>query len=235
MSSQQLAWEKPGVCPACGVVTNHIWYPDTFGRTIDHASRQPVDHPLHGKQGSLRVSKCLSPDCQGLVLWMYDRQLRQIAGGRPGARATLDVVYPQSAIRHPPEEGLEPQETELYEEAAAIAPVSPRAACALVRALLEALVKRHLVAAEHPIHYESGKDKNLYDLIETAVDKLDLSSQLKRGLNAIRKRGNDAVHDPYGLTDDTRTDDLPWLFQAVDDLVDDLHTKPQRWGGMATP
>ena len=28
-------------------------------------------------------------------------------------------------------------------------------------------------------------------------------------------------------------EDLPWLFQAVDDLVDDLHVKPQKWAGMA--
>ena len=41
------------------------------------------------------------------------------------------------------------------------------------------------------------------------------------------------MHDPYGLTDDTRTSDLPWLFEAVDDLVDDLHIKPKKWDGIS--
>ena len=138
------------------------------------------------------------------------------------------LVYPQAGVRIPPADGLQDEEVKLYAEAARIAPVSPRAACALVRVLLETLLKRHLDDAGHSI-----KDKRLVDLIDLAVAELDLSQTLKTGLTAIRKRGNTAVHDPYGLTDNTRTEDLPWLFQAVDDLVDDLHVKPQKWAGMA--
>ena len=141
---------------------------------------------------------------------------------------TTYLVYPQAGVRIPPADGLEDEEVKLYVEAAGIAPASPRAACALVRVLLEALLKRHLDQAGHAI-----KGNRLADLIDLAVAELDLSQTLKTGLTAIRKRGNTAVHDPYGLTDDTQAEDLPWLFQAVDDLVDDLHVKPQKWAGMA--
>ena len=134
------------------------------------------------------------------------------------------MVYPQTGVRTPPAEGLEPEETELYEEAAAVAPHSRRAASALLRVLLEAFLKRCLEDAGQPV-----EGKNLFELIEAAVSHLDLTKTLTKGLTAIRRRGNASVHDPYGLTDDTRAADLPLLFQAVDDLVDDLHTKPTRW------
>ena len=138
------------------------------------------------------------------------------------------MVYPQSGIRIPPTEGLKPEETKLYKEAAAVAPISRRAACALLRVLLEAFLKRHLADAG-----QSLKRESLAELIDMAVAHLDLSRTLKEGLTAIRKRGNASVHDPYGLTDDARSADLPWLFRAVDDLVDDLHVKPNKWAGMA--
>ena len=137
-------------------------------------------------------------------------------------------MYPQAGIRIPPAEGLHDVEICLYREAAAVAPVSPRAACALVRALLEAYLKRHLADAGHPVG-----DKRLVEIIDSAVSNLELSQTLKNGLTAIRGRGNTAVHDPYGLTDDARARDLPWLFQAIDDLVDDLHVKPQAWADIA--
>ena len=106
--------------------------------------------------------------------------------------------------------------------------MSPRAACALVRVLLEAFLKRHLDAQR-----KSSTGKPLVELIDLAVSDLGLSSNLRNGLTAIRKQGNLAVHDPYGLTDDARADDLPWLFQAVDSLVDELHPNPKKWDELA--
>lgn len=169
------------------------------------------------------VSQCVSQSCRALAVW-----IRAVVTEKGIAKQVDYLAYPQARVRIPPADGLEDAEVKLYLEAAGIVPVSPRAACALVRVLLEALLKRHLDQAGH-----ATKDKRLVDLIDLAVAELDLSQTLKTGLTAIRKRGNTAVHDPYGLTDDTRTEDLPWLFQAVDDLVDDLHVKPQKWAGMA--
>ena len=59
------------------------------------------------------------------------------------------MVYPQAGVRIPPAEGLNEEEVQIYKEAAAVAPMSLRAGCALVRVLLEAYLKRHLAIAGH--------------------------------------------------------------------------------------
>ena len=138
------------------------------------------------------------------------------------------MVYPQAGVRIPPTDGLKAGEIKLYEEAAAIERMSPRAARALLRVLLETFLKRHLLAAG-----PSVKNKRLVGLIDLAVEHLDLSQTLKQGLNGVREQGNTALHDPYGLTDDASAEDLRWLFQAVDELVEELHVKPQKWADLA--
>ena len=194
----KLVCAQPGVCPTCGAF----------------AQRTSALGQAFGALGlGFAADQCVS--CHAFGLWVtQDDELR--------------LVYPQTGVRNPPTEGLDAREEELYKEAAAIAPVSPRAACALVRVLLEAFLKRHLDAQGKPT---TGKP--LVELIDLAVSDLGLSSNLRNGLTAIRKRGNMAVHDPYGLTDDARADDLPWLFQAVDSLVDELHTNPKKWDQLA--
>lgn len=224
MSSQELAWETPGDCPSCGVVTNHRWFSEVMAYVHDPDLDRNVGHALEGSQGKLRVSVCMSDQCQALTVWIERRneQLEQL-----DARE-IELVYPQPGARTPPAEGLSPDEIKLYEEAAEVAPASRRAACALLRVLLEAFLKRHLATAGHTV-----EDKPLVKLIEVAVKHLALSPTLKNGLTAIRKRGNAAVHDPYGLTNEARSEELPRLFQAVDQLVDDLHITPQTWAAMA--
>ena len=167
------------------------------------------------------MSRCVSEECKALALWLTD--------WHDETRAyETRLVYPHASVRIPPADGLEDEEVKLYEEAAKVSPASRRAASALLRVLLEAFLKRHLTAAG-----QSVENKRLVGLIELAEDHLDLSPTLKTGLTAIRKRGNAAVHDPYGLTDDTRAGDLPWLFLAVDELVEELHVKRRKWADMA--
>ena len=239
MSTQDLIWENPGRCPSCGVVTQHTWYKVTSGEFSAPVAGKLIEPVIHGKQGQLRVSKCASPQCGALALWMArtvsnlkpgpHSKLNRGSSGSISARETfVSMVYPQAGVRIPPADGLNEEEARLYKEAAAVAPMSPRAGCALVRVLLEAYLKRYLVDAGH-----TADGKSLVKLIGLAVNHLDLSSNLRNGLESIRNRGNSAVHDPYGLTDDTRSEDLEWLFRAVDELVDDLHVKPQKWAGMA--
>ena len=97
----------------------------------------------------------------------------------------------------------------------------------MVRVLLEAVLKRLLDEDRFDVN-----GKSLWALIDAGVENLGLSRPLKTGLTAIRKRGNSAVHDPYGLTDETRADELEWLFKAVDDLIDDVHYKRKNWENM---
>ena len=138
------------------------------------------------------------------------------------------LVYPQAGVRISPVDGLEAEEVKLYKEAAAVERLSPRAARAILRALMEMFLRRHLVAAD-----QSVQGRRLVKLIDLAVEHLDLSQTLKTGLTAVREQGNTALHDPYGLTDDASTEDLRWLFQAVDELVEELHVRPQKWADLA--
>ena len=211
---EQPEFGKLGICPVCGVLTQRRIIVHRYGNVF-------CPHESHGGKfqiGTHRgyaVDACVSEACGALGLW-----IEEDSGPK--------LVYPLTGARRPPAEGLEDREAALYEEAAALATMSPRAACALVRVLLEAFLKRHLDDRGKPI-----TGKSLAELIDLAVSDLDLSSHLRNGLTAIRKKGNRAVHDPYGLTDDARAEDLPWLFQAVDSLVDELHTNPKMWAELA--
>ena len=225
MSSQELTWGTPGRCPLCGVVTDHFWFDvvKAVERDDHHETMAFVVDEMEGSQGELLVSRCMSGACGALALL-----LRNV--DPPSGIERVRLVHPPSGVRIPPEEGLKPREVKLYEEASDVAGRSPRAACALLRVLLEMLLKRHLVAEGHLT--DAKQRIPLTKLIEMAVEHLDLTRTLESGLKAIRERGNTAAHDPYGLTDEARAEDLPPLFAAVDDLVDDLHVKPKKWGGM---
>ena len=190
-------------------------------RVYDREVGRHVQHELESDQGKLLASVCMSEQCQALTVWIKSKNEESDDG-------EVELVYPQPGARTPPAEGLTPDEIKLYEEAAEVAPASRRAACALLRVLLEAFLKRHLTRVG-----QSVKGKRLEELVDLAVEHLALSPTLRDGLTAIRKRGNAAVHDPYGLTDDARSLELPRLFQAVDQLVDDLHITPQLWADMA--
>ena len=221
MATQELQWEKPGRCPSCGVVTDHVWYTKISGVFWHPGAHENIETYIESGQGAPLVSMCTSDACQGLAFW--------IAGGNQQSRTGgVELVHPQIGSRISPADGLEKKEVKLYEEAAAVEPLSPRAARALLRALLEMFLKRHLVSAG-----QSVQGKRLVKLIDLAVENLDLSQTLKKGLTAVREQGNTVMHDPYGLTDDASAEDLRWLFQAVDELVEELHVKLQRWDDLA--
>lgn len=40
-------------------------------------------------------------------------------------------------------------------------------------------------------------------------------------------RNNEASHDIYGISAETADANVEWLFVAIDQLIDDLHAKPQ--------
>lgn len=220
LSSQELTWGTPGRCPLCGVVTDHHWFHEVKSVEYDESREWVVDEMV-GSQGEVLVSRCMSRACNALALWLK-------SADEESGIENVRLVYPQTGVRIPPTEGLVGKEIRLYEEAAAVEKMSPRAARALLRALLEAFLKRYLADAGH-----SAKRKKLVEVIDLAVKHLDLSPTLKMGLSAIREQGNTALHDPYSLIEAANPEDLLWLFQAVDELVEELHVRPQKWADLA--
>lgn len=233
MEQEKLEWGKPGICPYCGVLTDHRWYPHPVSVMLPNhlASATGQDAAfLHDGDNDVYASTCVSEPCRRTAFWVQVTRLaEEDVDSTTGVhnrvqRETVKLMrYPDTRNRLPPDEGLSRRELDLYTEAAKIASISPRASAALLRVLLEAFLKRQ---------YES--EAKLVDLIKKAAEDDKLPISIKNGIQAVRLRGNASVHDPYGITNGEQAGDLPLLFQAIDDLVDELHMKPKRWKDIVT-
>ncbi|WP_419865073.1 DUF4145 domain-containing protein [Candidatus Poriferisodalis sp.] len=206
-------------CPACRITDQRVWLgivETTLNEILDEVSESPR---LDTAGSSIWLARCARADCSTLAYWLRTPSEHSFDGWSDERFAAF-----HRDIRQAPDQGLNGEEVDLYREAAAVAGLSPRSACALLRLLLESLLKRHLADAGHSIN-----NKTLFKLIELAEQELDLSSLLKSGLSAIRVQGNEASHDIYGISAETADANVKWLFVAIDQLIDDLYVKPQVW------
>lgn len=144
------------------------------------------------------------------------------------------MVYPvQARLGSAAHDDMPPHVRKLYEEAAAVAVVSPRAGAAFARVTVERLIK----------HLDPGAPRGakLEDRI-VQIKRRDISTSLGRMLDVVRVTGNDAVHvkdQPNDLMvlvldDEQGPEFVPLLLQVANDLVDELITKPrvaeELWG-----
>jgi len=191
---------------------------------VDHSLNDLLDElpkslSLHLDDSTIWLARCTRRSCLALSYWLRSPSERSYDGW-----SFERFIALHRDVRQPPDQGLVPEEAELYQEAATVARLSPRSACALLRLLMESFLKRHLTNAGHSV-----SKKQLVRLIEMAEQHLDLSSMLKSGLSAIRVQGNEASHDIYGISAETADENVKWLFVAIDQLIDDLYVKPQKW------
>lgn len=133
-------------------------------------------------------------------------------------------MFPLTQVGDLPSTDMPPSIRELYEEAATVAAVSPRAGAALARATVERLIK-HLDTEAKP-----------GDTLEKRIERLKLrvSSDLRTMLHVVRITGNDILHsaEPGALAlmalDDTEGPQLlSLLLETANDLVDELITRQQ--------
>lgn len=134
-----------------------------------------------------------------------------------------EIVYPHVSNIPAPHADMAPRPKELYVEAAAVAAVSPRAGAAMARATLERL----LVELDEDAPARSKLDQRIAR-IESRV-----STSLLKALTIVRHVGNKALHiedapdDALVLVlDDDSTKYVGMLFAIVNDLVDELVSKP---------
>ncbi len=222
------ARHKPGFdCPHCGIYSAQRW--DALGtfQHVDHNEWFEVleEHPhqLHN------VFDAPQPDLTAPVVpWTV---LDIWAASRCGACQKVavwrneTVVYPVSSRIKPAHQDMPASARELYDEAASVMTVSRRAGAAMARATLERL----LIELDPDAPSGSALDDRILR-IETRV-----SSSLNDVLTVIRHGGNKAVH-PRGESDGVLVllldkDDeaiIDVIFSAINDLVDELITKPQR-------
>ncbi|MFD6053345.1 DUF4145 domain-containing protein [Agromyces sp. NPDC060279] len=132
------------------------------------------------------------------------------------------LVHPADSTAPAPHPDMPEPVRELYGEASLVLPYSRRAAAALARASLEALLREL---------EESGSRKNLQTRIGELQDKINPA--LWKVLTALRVVGNDALH---GDQDDLvvlylsgePAEVVEPFFGAINQLVEELITQPRK-------
>ncbi|MER9373658.1 DUF4145 domain-containing protein [Mesorhizobium sp. M0491] len=170
-------------CPRCPVVSLQTWtipYKKDFkmvGGRNGHVEEIIAD---------LGISKCVA--CGGRSLWF---------------EGTL--VYPSHSGDHPIPQDLPPQLQKDFEEAAAVADASPRAAAALLRMCIEGLCK-----------FVTQKD-NFDDAVHE-LEKQGVPKQITVAMDVVRMTGNEVLHAArlYG-SDDPGT--VAILFRLANSIV----------------
>ena len=132
---------------------------------------------------------------------------------RPAIWVLGTMVFPSKAEYPVAHEDMPDDVKEVYDEAGAIAALSPRSACALLRLALQMLLKR------------LGNSGD----INRAIDNLEengLNADTKRAMHILRVIGNHAVHaGEINFDSDTDTDEL---FNLLNAIVLELITLPRK-------
>lgn len=187
------------VCPHCHALAQQDWplsvkvLPDHDG---EFESWDEVDR-----------STCFA--CRRHTIW-------RARYARHGKR--WEILYPRLAMGEPPNGSMPDHLRDLYEEARQVAPVSPRAASALLRLVAENIIKDAASADSRT---------NLYRAIGDLASQGVLNRLNQQVADYVRLTGNDAVHVIGELQDDDTEDQARTLFRFVNLLAKQLIEEPQ--------
>lgn len=141
-----------------------------------------------------------------------------------------EVIHPRATSAPVPHALMPPDVHELYVEAAQVLPLSARAGAALLRAALERLI-RHLDA----------DDAMARDRLDERIARLKqrVSEPLGQLLDVVRYLGNEALHGTadsgelvYIYLNEDTSEIADLLFDAINDLVDELIARPSTVAGV---
>lgn len=219
-------------CPRCGVFAKQTWYP-LQRRYFDEAEGMEYYEEALDAQtvafatmpATLLVKENLPTAPSRPPVERTDWAMAECGSCEEFStwRGTR-LMYPAGLNSAPPPSEDMPKTAKLlYVEAAEVVGISPRAGTALARATLEVLLKE----------LDPTPARNLaarIERIEAAV-----SSSLAQMLTIIRHSGNMALHvreqddDLMVLVLDPEQEEIvSWFFVAINDLVDELITRPAR-------
>jgi len=198
------------VCPHCDAFSQQDWHP--LGRSSNSSNvfvvLEPRDAFHQDEDPAWLAARC--GGCDQWSLWRAGTMVHPPA--RLGAAAHPDMP---ADVR------------ELYSEAGRVAAVSRRAGAALARAAVERLIK--LLDPDAPTNATLNRR---IDRIRPRV-----SAAVEQSLEVVRFVGNKMLHaeppEQTGelivmvLDDDEGPQMVEWLLAAVNDLVDELITKPR--------
>lgn len=126
------------------------------------------------------------------------------------------IIYPlNNSLIPKPNQNLDDDLKEIYEEARADYGLSVRSSGALLRLLLQIFVNRYLGKPE------TGK---LNEGIKEIIKKDGITDQFIQIMTIVRVKGNDCVH-PSQLDSLDTSDEIQMLFELINLLVEILRTK----------
>lgn len=129
------------------------------------------------------------------------------------------VIYPLNNSSIPkPNQNLDDDLKEIYEEARAVYGLSVRSSGALLRLLLQIFVNRYLGKPE------TG---NLSKGIESLIEQEGIPDQIIQIMTIIRVKGNDCAH-PSELDSLDTTEEIRILFELINLLVEILIERPKQ-------
>ena len=183
-------------CPYCHAYADQKW--EHVGREVWSNTSDSYVELLHIDKKKVEASIC--SHCKNATFWLAEK-----------------IIYPPTRMSPPANSDLPDNVKEVYEEAAAIAKSSPRAACALLRLAIEMLLE-HL-----------GEEGSINAMIKNLVDK-GLDKRIQQALDIVRVTGNNAVHP--GEIEFNDSTNVSTLFELVNFIANDLITRPKEIDGM---
>ena len=171
-------------CLYCKAYAQQTWRP------LD----EYIEIPILAFEKEVAVSTCLN--CGNSTFWAGEK-----------------VIYPVIGTAPPANNDLPDNVKEIYREAEAIAGLSARAACALLRLAVEMLLE-HL-----------GETGPINGMIRNLVAN-GLDSRVQQALDVVRVTGNNAVHP--GVIDFDDSTNVQQLFGLINFIAADLITRPKQ-------
>jgi hypothetical protein len=226
-------------CPHCGAYAAHAWH--ALGFQVDNEDGYPSFtlaelRPLMAQsdddvwnRGAFDTSDSARGKRQPAAnSWVEDSTWAQSVcnGCREVTTWRLEViVYPQSSPAPFPHEDMPESVIPLYNEARSVVNLSRRAAAALARATMEKLLRE--------LDPEAPKGARLDERTLRVESKV--SSGLAQLLTFIRHVGNQSLHVSGApdnavilVLDTEASEPVEAIFEAINELVDELKTKPAR-------
>jgi len=145
---------------------------------------------------NLNLSNCFS--CKETTVWVHDK-----------------IVNPITSHNLEKPEDLPPEAEGIFDEAAAILEISPRASAALLRLCVQIICEK---ICDNLGAYKKGM--TIDKMIQT-MHEHGLSQRLKDSLDIVRIKGNDAVHEIV-LTDNKET--AVRLFKIISTICNQMIT-----------
>lgn len=223
-------------CLHCGTYASHEWH--ALGYMVEYYDEppsfrlaEPEPAPAEGPDAWAESRWDTATDAWGSepsTPWIIDATWAQsVCNACPRVTTWRQevVIYPQASPVPFPHEDMPEAVVPLYNEARSIVNLSRRAAAALARATMEQLLR--LLDPDAPT------SARLDDRILRIEDRV--SSSLAQLLTFIRHVGNQSLHGT-GVPDDAvimvldtgNSEPVEAIFHAINELVDELKTKPER-------